>query len=59
MMLTETFDEDILKAFFNSFKRLPYKVLWKASREKFPKHLEIPTNIHFEPWIPQIGVLCK
>ncbi|KRT85102.1 Glycosyltransferase [Oryctes borbonicus] len=58
MIVTESFSEEVLLAFFNAFKRLPYKVLWKASRERFPKHLKLPNNIQFEPWMPQMEILC-
>lgn len=59
MVLTETFPPYKLQAFFDAFKELPYKVLWKADREKMPKGLSIPSNIHFEPWMPQTDILCK
>ncbi|GJQ66557.1 hypothetical protein Trydic_g4540 [Trypoxylus dichotomus] len=58
MVVTESFSEEVLTAFFNVFERLPYKILWKASRERFPKHLKLPTNIQFEPWMPQMEILC-
>ncbi|GJQ84872.1 hypothetical protein Trydic_g18400, partial [Trypoxylus dichotomus] len=58
MVATESFSEEVLTAFFNVFERLPYKILWKASRERFPKHLKLPTNIQFEPWMPQMEILC-
>jgi hypothetical protein len=59
MILTETFDNDKLQGMFDAFMELPYKVLWKADREKLPKSLKIPENIHFEKWMPQIDILCK
>jgi hypothetical protein len=59
MVLTETFDNDKLQGMFDAFMELPYKVLWKADREKLPKSLKIPKNIHFENWMPQIDILCK
>ncbi|KAF2882089.1 hypothetical protein ILUMI_24092 [Ignelater luminosus] len=58
MVLTETFPSYKLQAFFDAFKELPYKVLWKADREKMPKDVNIPSNIHFEPWLPQVDILC-
>ncbi|XP_063902949.1 UDP-glycosyltransferase UGT5-like [Zophobas morio] len=58
MILTETFDYDKLQGLFDAFAELPYKVLWKAVREKFPKGLKIPDNIHFENWMPQMDILC-
>ena len=59
MILTETFDYDKLQGLFDAFAELPYKVLWKAVREKFPKGLKIPDNIHFENWMPQMDILCN
>lgn len=59
MLLTESFDDPILQGLFDAFAELPYKVLWKATREKFSKNLTIPNNIHFEPWLPQLEILCK
>ncbi|KAI7815543.1 UDP-glucuronosyltransferase [Rhyzopertha dominica] len=58
MLLTETIDEDKLQGLFDAFKELQYKVLWKATRENFSKNLTIPENIHFEPWLPQLDILC-
>lgn len=59
MLQTETFHPVKLQAMFDAFAELPYKVLWKANREKFPKGLVIPSNIHFEKWTPQLDILCK
>lgn len=59
MLLTETFEDEKLQGMFDAFKELPYKVLWKATREKFSKNLVIPDNIHFETWMPQSDILCK
>ncbi|KYB27842.1 hypothetical protein TcasGA2_TC032756 [Tribolium castaneum] len=58
MIMTETYDPEILQAMFDAFAELPYTVLWKASPEKFPKGLKIPENIHFKMWMPQIDILC-
>ncbi|XP_068906139.1 UDP-glucosyltransferase 2-like isoform X2 [Tenebrio molitor] len=58
MVLSESFDNDKLQEMFDAFVELPYKVLWKADREKLPKSLKIPENIHFEKWMPQIEILC-
>lgn len=58
MLLTETFDEDKLQGIFDAFAELPYNVVWKATKEKFSNSLTIPSNIHFETWLPQLGVLC-
>lgn len=59
MALTETFPSEKLQAFLNSFKGLPYKIIWKANGERMPKNLSIPSNIHFEQWLPQKDLLCK
>lgn len=59
MLLTETIDEDKLQGLFDAFKELQYKVLWKATRENFAENLTIPENIHFEPWLPQLDILCN
>lgn len=58
MLQTESFHPDKLQAMFDAFRDLPYKVLWKANIEKFPKGLNIPDNIHFEKWMPQLDILC-
>ncbi|XP_044255719.1 UDP-glucosyltransferase 2-like [Tribolium madens] len=58
MIMTETFDPAKLQGMFDAFAELPYKVLWKAKRENFPKGLKIPKNIYFENWMPQMDILC-
>lgn len=58
LVLTETYPPHILQAIFDALAEVPYKVLWKGTREKFPKGLTFPSNIHFEPWIPQLDILC-
>lgn len=57
MIQTETFDVDTLNALFEAFSELPYKVLWKANKDKFPIK-KFPNNIQFEPWMPQLDLLC-
>lgn len=59
MLLTETFPKHKLRGMFEAFRKVPYKILWKATREKFPEDLDIPSNIQFEQWMPQLGILCK
>lgn len=59
MIMTETIDEDKLQGIFDAFAELPYKVVWKATKEKFSSNLRFPSNIHFEPWLPQLDVLCR
>ncbi|KAI4468665.1 UDP-glucosyltransferase [Holotrichia oblita] len=58
MVMTESFNKEVLRAFFNTFKNLPYKILWKASPEKFPRDLQPPSNIQFESWMPQMEIMC-
>lgn len=59
VLVIETLSEDKLRALLGAFSELPFKVIWKGSRERFPEHIDIPDNIHFEPWIPQQDILCK
>lgn len=59
MLLSETFDGEKLQAMLDVFSILPYKVIWKAVRKKIAKDLVIPSNVHFEKWMPQLGILCK
>lgn len=59
MVLSETFDPQKLQAIFDVFKELPYQVLWKAKRDRFPDGLSIPKNIYFQEWMPQLDILCK
>lgn len=59
MLQTESFHPEKLQAMFDAFGELPYKVLWKANTDYFPKDLTIPDNIHFEKWMPQLDILCK
>lgn len=57
MLMTESFDLDKLTAMFSAFEELPYKVLWKADKDKFPVK-KFPNNIQFEQWMPQMDLLC-
>lgn len=59
MLRSETIEPEKLQAIFDAFSELPYTVLWKAKREKFPDGLKIPSNIHFQEWMPQLDILCK
>lgn len=59
MIMSESMSTHKLQGIFDAFENLPYKVLWKADRNKFSKHLHIPKNIHFEQWMPQIDILCE
>ncbi|GJQ66555.1 hypothetical protein Trydic_g4539, partial [Trypoxylus dichotomus] len=58
MLLTESFPEHKLRSLFEAFRKVPYKILWKATKEKFQSNLDIPSNIQFEPWMPQLEILC-
>lgn len=55
----ENFPVEMLQEMFDAFSQLPYKVLWRATKEKFPKELTIPKNINFEAWMPQLDILCE
>lgn len=59
MIMTETFPLERLQGMFDAVAELPYKVLWKASRERFPAQIKIPENVYFENWMPQMDILCK
>lgn len=59
MVRTETFPLEMLQEMFDAFSQLPYKILWRATKEKFPKSLKVPDNIHFEVWVPQLDILCE
>uniref|UniRef100_A0A1B6LY74 UDP-glucuronosyltransferase n=1 Tax=Graphocephala atropunctata TaxID=36148 RepID=A0A1B6LY74_9HEMI len=55
MITMEMMPVEIVEAFTNAFARLPQKVLWKASPEKFPTLSE---NILAFDWVPQQSVLA-
>lgn len=57
--MTESFPVEKIRGLFEAFRKVPYKILWKANKEKFPKNLDFPPNIQFEPWMPQLGILCN
>lgn len=59
MLISESFHPEKLQAMFDALKELPYTVLWKAQRERFPKGLNIPKNIYFQEWMPQLHILCN
>lgn len=60
MLRSETFETTKLQAMFDAFKELSsYTILWKAKRERFPEGLNIPSNIQFREWMPQLDILCK
>lgn len=59
MLLSETFHSEKLQAMFDAFSELSYTVLWKAKRERFPDGLNIPKNVHFQEWMPQLDIMCK
>lgn len=58
MIKTEAFEPKIIQAIFDAFAQMPYKILWKANKDNFPKNVVIPKNIHFEKWMPQLDILC-
>nr|XP_022913479.1 UDP-glucuronosyltransferase 2A3-like [Onthophagus taurus] len=55
---SETFPDYKLKPIFEALSEIPYKILWKGKRSDVAKHLNIPSNIQFVPWMPQLEVLC-
>lgn len=59
MLQTESFEPEKLQDMFDAFEELPYTVLWKADKNKFPRGLRIPSKIHFEKWMPQLDILCE
>lgn len=59
MFLTESLPREKLQALLGVFSKLPYTVLWKADPTKFPGELEVPENVHLEPWYPQFDILCE
>lgn len=59
MVNIESFEENIIKAFYTAFKQIhPVRVLMKvANKDKlFPG---LPDNIKTSSWIPQVAVLGK
>ncbi|XP_018319636.1 UDP-glucuronosyltransferase 2B31 [Agrilus planipennis] len=58
LIAVETLPLNILRSFFDSFKELPYKVLFKGPREKLISKVNVPSNVHFEKWMPQRDILC-
>ncbi|CAG9768049.1 unnamed protein product [Ceutorhynchus assimilis] len=58
LIKSETFPIQTTQAIFDAFAQLPYKVIWKATKENFPNGLSFPENIHFEKWLPQQNILC-
>lgn len=59
LILTESFPIATTQALFDAFAELPYKVVWRATKENFPKGLRFPNNIQFETWLPQLDILCE
>uniref|UniRef100_A0AAR5PJR7 UDP-glucuronosyltransferase n=1 Tax=Dendroctonus ponderosae TaxID=77166 RepID=A0AAR5PJR7_DENPD len=56
--IIESLPRGKLEALLNALAELPYTVIMKANVQKFPKDIAAPKNIVFEPWIPQLDILC-
>ncbi|XP_015121941.1 uncharacterized protein LOC107044539 [Diachasma alloeum] len=55
-VIIESFPKELLKAFYQSFKRIaPVRVLMKGDPKALVK--DLPKNVKILPWIPQIAVL--
>ncbi|KAJ8976653.1 hypothetical protein NQ317_010368 [Molorchus minor] len=48
MIMTEKFPVETLQGLADAFGELPYKVIWKADKDKFPEEVKFPDNVHFE-----------
>ncbi|CAH0561509.1 unnamed protein product [Brassicogethes aeneus] len=59
MIKTESFPIEKIQAMFDVFAELPYKVIWKADVDQFPKGVQFAKNIHFKKWMPQLDILCS
>lgn len=59
VLLSESMPSATIQTIFDVFSELPYQILWKINKENLPKGLNIPANIHFESWMPQLDLLCK
>lgn len=49
-----TMSEKKLQEFLTTFKRLPYKVIWKHENATFSQE-----NLYTANWFPQLDILCK
>ncbi|XP_066247354.1 UDP-glycosyltransferase UGT5-like isoform X2 [Euwallacea similis] len=58
VLVIESLPKEKLQALLSTFAELPYKILLKGSKERFPKDVKIPENVHLEPWMPQQDILC-
>lgn len=53
-MPTSNLDKEMLDAFLNAFKALPYDILWKFDKD----HLKgLPNNVKIQKWLPQRDLL--
>ncbi|CAH0561508.1 unnamed protein product [Brassicogethes aeneus] len=59
MIKTESFSIQKIQGMFDAFAELPYKVIWKADVDQFPKEVKFAKNIHFVKWMPQLDILCS
>ncbi|XP_071053712.1 UDP-glucosyltransferase 2-like isoform X1 [Onthophagus taurus] len=53
------FNRKILSTMFEALGKQPHKVFWKGEKEDILDDLKIPDNIIFEPWMPQLNMLCN
>ncbi|XP_044739922.1 UDP-glycosyltransferase UGT5-like [Chrysoperla carnea] len=56
LIRAETFELDKQRALMETFRQLPYTVIWKGDRNLF--NVSIPDNIIFMAWTPQQELLC-
>nr|XP_022908477.1 UDP-glucuronosyltransferase 2B1-like [Onthophagus taurus] len=59
MVKSTIFNSKILSTMFEALGKQPHKVFWKGVKEEILVDLKIPDNIIFEPWMPQLDMLCN
>jgi len=55
--LTNVLPVKLFQRFLNTFKDLPYNIVWKTKIDKY-QHLKIPPNILIQEWLPLVDVLA-
>lgn len=53
-MITSNLDKEMLDAFVNAFRALPYDILWKFDDENLKG---LPNNVKIQKWFPQRDLL--
>ncbi|XP_030034161.2 UDP-glucosyltransferase 2 [Manduca sexta] len=48
-------DKDLMHAFLNSFRRIPYDILWKFDGDNLEN---VPDNVRIQKWFPQRDLLA-